>query len=61
MTAQNSPSENAVRREAAVVDEHDARDAFGSLQRQPARRVAAYRIADDDGVAQVQSVGELDE
>jgi hypothetical protein len=50
-----------VRREAAVVDEHDARDAVGALQRQPACRVAANGVADYDGASQVQSVGELDE
>jgi hypothetical protein len=49
-----------VRGEAAVVDEHKAGDTLGSLQRQPAGCVAAHRVADDHGVAQVQSIGEFD-
>ena len=52
---------NAVRGEAAGVDEHNARDTLGSLQRQPAGGVAANRVADDHGVAQVQPIGEFDE
>jgi hypothetical protein len=47
--------------ETAGVDQHQSRDPLGALERQPARCVAADRVADDDDVAQVQSVGEFDE
>ena len=59
IAAQTSLVSALWRSEAAGVDEDKARDPLRTLQRQPAGRVAADRIANDDDVVQIQQVREF--